>query len=128
MDRKHNKAIIPLAQNLRKNMTKEERRLWYDFLRDYPIKFSRQKVLGKYIVDFYSAKAKIIIELDGSQHYDKEGIAKDSERTAYLEEYGLKVLRIPNNQVNENFRGVCEYIENEVKQSLGTNNPSGKNQ
>ena len=128
MDRKHNKAIIPLAQNLRKNMTKEERRLWYDFLRDYPIKFSRQKVLGKYIVDFYSAKAKIIIELDGSQHYDKEGISKDGERTAYLEEYGLKVLRIPNNQVNENFRGVCEYIENEVKQSLGTNNPSGKNQ
>ena len=128
MDRKHNKAIIPLAQNLRKNMTKEERRLWYDFLRDYPIKFSRQKGLGKYIVDFYSAKAKIIIELDGSQHYDKEGIAKDSERTAYLEEYGLKVLRIPNNQVNENFRGVCEYIENEVKQSLGTNNPSVKNQ
>ena len=128
MDRKHNKAIIPLAQNLRKNMTKEERRLWYDFLRDYPIKFSRQKVFGKYIVDFYSAKAKIIIELDGSQHYDKEGIAKDSERTAYLEEYGLKVLRIPNNQVNENFRGVCEYIENEVKQSLCMNNPSGKNQ
>ena len=128
MDRKHNKAIIPLAQNLRKNMTKEERRLWYDFLRDYPIKFSRQKVLGKYIVDFYSAKAKIIIELDGSQHYDKEGIAKDSERTAYLEEYGLKVLRIPNNQVNQNFRGVCEYIENEVKQSLCMINPSGKNQ
>ena len=128
MDRKHNKTIIPLAKNLRKNMTKEERHLWYDFLRDYPIKFSRQKVLGKYIVDFYSAKAKIIIELDGSQHYDKEGIAKDSERTAYLEEYGLKVLRIPNNQVNQNFRGVCEYIENEVKQSLGTNNPSVKNQ
>ena len=128
MDRKHNKAIIPLAQNLRKNMTKEERRLWYDFLRDYPIKFSRQKVLGKYIVDFYSAKAKIIIELDGSQHYDKEGIAKDSERTAYLEEYGLKVLRIPNNQVNQNFRGVCEYIENEVKLSLCMNNPSVKNQ
>ena len=114
MDRKHNKAIIPLAQNLRKNMTKEERRLWYDFLRDYPIKFSRQKVLGKYIVDFYSAKAKIVIELDGSQHYDNEGIEKDRERTAYLEEYGLKILRIPNNQVNENFRGVCEYIENEV--------------
>lgn len=128
MDRKHNKAIIPLAQNLRKNMTKEERRLWYDFLRNYPIKFSRQKVLGKYIVDFYSAKAKIIIELDGSQHYDNDGIAKDIERTAYLEQYGLKILRIPNNQVNQNFRGVCEYIENEVKQSLCMNNPSGKNQ
>ena len=119
MDRKHNKAIIPLAQNLRKNMTKEERRLWYDFLRDYPIKFSRQKVLGKYIVDFYSAKAKIIIELDGSQHYDKEGIAKDSERTAYLEEYGLKVLRIPNNQVNQNFRGVCEHIIGVLEERSG---------
>ena len=114
MDRKHNKTIIPLAKNLRKNMTKEERRLWYDFLRNYHIKFSRQKVLGKYIVDFYSAKAKIVIELDGSQYYDNEGIEKDRERTAYLEEYGLKILRIPNNQVNENFRGVCEYIENEV--------------
>lgn len=84
----------------------------------YPIKFSRQKVLGKYIVDFYSAEAKLIIELDGSQHYEEKGIKKDFERTAYLEQYGLKILRIPNNQVNQNFRGVCEYIDNEVKQSL----------
>ena len=123
MDRKHNKTIIPLAKNLRKNMTKEERRLWYDFLRDYPIKFSRQKVLGKYIVDFYSAKAKLIIELDGSQHYDNAGIAKDGERTAYLEQYGLKILRIPNNHVNQNFRGVCEYIDNEVKKLLSPASP-----
>ena len=99
-------------------MTKEERHLWYDFLRTYPVKFSRQKILGKYIVDFYSAQAKLIIELDGSQHYDDNGISKDKERTAYLEQYGLKILRIPNNQVNQNFRGVCEYIDNEVKQSL----------
>ena len=118
MDRKHNHSIVHTAKTLRKNMTKEERHLWYDFLRTYPIKFSRQKVLGKYIVDFYSAKAKLIIELDGSQHYDDSGIAKDKERTAYLEQYGLKILRIPNNQVNQNFREVCEYIDNEVKQSL----------
>ena len=118
MDRKHNHSIVHNAKNLRKNMTKEERHLWYDFLRTYPIKFSRQKVLGKYIVDFYSAQAKLIIELDGSQHYEDIGIAKDKERTTYLEHYGLKILRIPNNQVNQNFRGVCEYIDNMVKQSL----------
>ena len=99
-------------------MTKEERHLWYDFLRSYPIRFSRQKVLGKYIVDFYCAEAKLVIELDGSQHYEETAIEKDTERTLYLEQYGLKILRIPNNQVNQNFNGVCEYIDNEVKQSL----------
>ena len=118
MDRKHNHSIVHIAKNLRKNMTKEERHLWYDFLHTYPIKFSRQKVLGKYIVDFYSAQAKLIIELDGSQHYEDKEMQKDLERTHYLAQYGLKVLRIPNNQVNQNFRGVCEYIDNEVKQSL----------
>ena len=118
MDRKHNKAIVPIAKTLRNNMTKEERHLWYDFLRAYSIKFSRQKVLGKYIVDFYSSQAKIVIELDGSQHYEKIGEQKDKERTAYLEQYGLKVIRIPNNWVNQNFSEVCEYIDNIVKQSL----------
>ena len=71
MQRKHNKQIVPLAKELRKEMTKEERRLWYDFLRNYSVRFSRQKVLGKYIVDFYSAEAKLVIELDGSQHYGR---------------------------------------------------------
>ena len=118
MDRKHNTSLVPNARTLRKNMTKEERHLWYDFLRRYPIKFLRQKILGKYIVDFYSAEAKLIIELDGSQHYENEGLIKDAERTLYLEQYGIKVLRIPNNAVSQNFRGVCEYIDNEVKQSL----------
>ena len=118
MERKHNKSIVPLAKFLRKNMTKEERRLWYDFLRNYPIKFSRQKVLGKYIVDFYSAQAKLIIELDGSQHFTEEEIEKDMERTKYLKQYGLTVIRIANNEVNKNFKGVCEYIDNVVKQSL----------
>ena len=118
MDRKHNKSIVYNARTLRKNMTKEERHLWYDFLRKYDVKFLRQKVLGKYIVDFYSAEVKLIIELDGSQHYDSSGIEKDNERTEYLEQYGLKVLRIPNNEINQNFRGVCEYIDSIVKQSL----------
>jgi len=118
VDRKHNAALIPNARALRKNMTKEERHLWYDFLRTYPVKFTRQKVLGKYIADFYSAEAKLIIELDGSQHYEGDGAVKDAERTAYLEQYGLTVARIPNNQVNQEFRAVCEYIDNLVKQSL----------
>ena len=118
MDRKHNKNIVPIAKILRKNMTKEERHLWYDFLRNYTVRFSRQKVLGKYIADFYCAEAKLVIELDGSQHYESEGLEKDLKRTAYIEKFGLKVLRIPNNQINQNFRGVCKYIDNEVKQSL----------
>ena len=118
MDYKHNKALVPNAKNLRKNSTKEERRLWYDYLRTYPVKFLRQKIIGKYIVDFYCAKAKLIVELDGSQHYEEKGMEYDAERTAFLEQYGIRVLRIPNNEVIQNFRGVCEYIDLAVKQSL----------
>ena len=118
MQSKHNKQLVPFAKQLRKEMTKEERHLWYDFLRTYPIHFSRQKILGKYIADFYSAEAKLIVELDGSQHYDEGNAEKDTQRTAFLEGYGLTVIRIPNNEVSKNFRGVCEYIDAAVKQSL----------
>jgi very-short-patch-repair endonuclease len=118
MDRKHNKNIVPMAKTLRRNMTKEERHLWYDFLRTYSVRFSRQKVLGKYIADFYSAEAKLVIELDGSQHYEEINVEKDTDRTAFLEGYGLTVIRIPNNEVMHNFRGVCEYIDAAVRQSL----------
>ena len=118
MQRKHNSNLVPFAKDLRNNMTKEERHLWYDFLRTYPIRFQRQKVLGKYIADFYCAEAKIVIELDGSQHYEDSNRAQDVERTAFLESYGLTVIRIPNNEVNQNFRGICEYIETAVRQSL----------
>jgi len=111
MQRKHNKEIVSTAKMLRKSMTKEEKHLWYDYLRTNPARFTRQKVLGKYIADFYSAKAKLIIELDGSQHYSEEGLRKDAERSAYLEEYGLTVIRILNEEINKNFYGVCEYIE-----------------
>ena len=118
MQPKHNKQLVPLAKQLRKGMTKEERHLWYDFLRTYPVRFSRQKVLGKYIADFYSAEAKVIIELDGSQHYEDSNLEKDEERTAFLEGYGLTVIRIPNNEISRNFYGVCEHIDAAVKQSL----------
>ena len=107
-----------MAKQLRKEMTKEERHLWYDYLRNHPMRFSRQKVLGKYIADFYSAEAKLVIELDGSQHYEDRNMEKDAERTTFLEGYGLAVIRIPNNEVSRNFQGVCEYIDAAVKQSL----------
>ena len=118
MQPKHNKQLVPLARHLRKEMTKEERHLWYDFLRSYPIRFSRQKILGKYIADFYSAEAKLVIELDGSQHFEADSLEKDAERTAFLENYGLKIIRIPNNEISQNFRGVCEHIDAAVKQSI----------
>lgn len=118
MERKHNKKLVPFAKSLRKNMTKEERRLWYDFLRNYKFRFIRQKIIGKYIVDFYCAKAKIAIELDGSEHYIGSGVEKDKVRTSYLEKFGLEVIRIPNNYVNGNFFGVCEYIDKIVNERI----------
>ncbi len=99
-------------------MTKEEKHLWYDFLSMYPVRFSRQKVLGKYIVDFYCPKAKLIIELDGTQHYTQKGMISDSERTAYLNQYGLQVVRIANEEITNNFDNVCEYIDYIVRQSV----------
>ena len=121
MQSKHNKQLVPLARALRKNMTKEERRLWYDFLRDYPVSFSRQKVLGRYIADFYSAEAKLIIELDGSQHYEDENIRKDARRTEFLEAYGLRIIRVANNEITENFDGVCDYIDAVVREACASN-------
>ena len=117
MQYKQNHKLVPFAKELRKNMTKEERHLWYDYLRNHPARFTRQKVLGCYIVDFYSASSKLVVELDGSQHYDPNGMEKDAERTAFLNGYGLTVLRIPNNAVNQNFRGVCEYIDAAVEKA-----------
>ena len=118
MQSKHNKQLVPFAKQLRKEMTKEERHLWYDFLRNYPVRFSRQKVLGKYIADFYSAEARLVIELDGSQHYEGDNIEKAAERTTFLKGYGLTIIRITNNELNRNFRGVCEHIDAIVRQSL----------
>ena len=114
----HNKGLVKNAKELRKNMTKEERHLWYDYLKNKDIRFIRQKIIGNYIVDFYCAKANLVIERDGSQHYEDKGIAYDTERTKYLEQYGLTVIRIPNNEINYNFDGVCEYLDDIVSKSL----------
>ena len=103
------------ARTLRKNMTKEERHLWYDFLKGLPIMVHRQKVIGPYIVDFYIAQANLVIELDGSQHYEEAGMKADRERDAYLNSLGLRVLRYSNLDVNRNFNGVCEDILRHLK-------------
>ena len=124
MQHKHNKDIVPNAKSLRSNMTREECHLWYDFLRKHPARFSRQKVLGRYFADFYSAQAKLVIELDGSQHYDEAAQLRDSERTAFLEGYDLKVLRFTNLDVNRNFDGVCSEIDHAAAQRIHHNNPS----
>ncbi|MGN0635285.1 MAG: endonuclease domain-containing protein [Acutalibacteraceae bacterium] len=114
----YNAKNVPTAKKLRKNMTKEERHLWYDFLRNHPIHFYRQRTIGNYIVDFYSAQAKLAIEVDGGQHYEAERIEKDAYRTKQLEQIGIQVIRIPNNEVNNNFDGVCEFIENELNKRI----------
>ena len=114
----HNKKLKENSQNLRKNMTAQERHLWYDFLSNYPVHFHRQKVIGNYIVDFYCPKAKIVVELDGSQHFEPEAVRADQERTEYLKRLGIQVLRYANNEVNEQFRAVCEDIDNQVRKAV----------
>ena len=111
----YNKDNIPLAKVLRKNMTPWERKLWYDFLKYYPVRFQRQKAIGNYIADFYCAKARLVIELDGGGHYTPEQAEKDRLRTKGLESMSLTVVRICNLDIDRNFRGVCEYIDLTVK-------------
>ena len=116
--RSYNKKNIPLAKELRKNMTPWERKLWYEFLSTYPIRFQRQKAVGDYIVDFYCAKARLVVELDGGGHYYQEQMDADQRRTKTLEAMGLRVVRICNLDIDRNFRGVCEFIDMEIKRSL----------
>ncbi|MBP3371570.1 MAG: endonuclease domain-containing protein [Clostridia bacterium] len=110
MNKNHNPNLTAVSKTLRKNMTKEERHLWYDFLKPLPQTVHRQKVIGKYVVDFYCASAKLVIELDGSQHYTDEGVETDIERDLYLQTQGIRVLRFSNLDVNRNFEGVCTEI------------------
>ena len=118
MSLEYNKKNITLARNLRKNTTPQEKRLWYDFLSKYEVRFQRQKAIDNFIADFYCHKAKLIIEVDGSQHYTEQGRKKDDFRTEVLEGYDLKIIRFTNEQINTNFCGVCEYIDIITKASL----------
>ena len=115
---KMDQKMLRNSQELRRSMTKEERHLWYDFLKTYPVQFRRQSPIGTYIVDFYCPKADLVIELDGSQHFTEDGLQKDAQRTVFLEQFHLTVLRIPNNEIHSNFQGVCEHIDLLVRQSL----------
>lgn len=110
--------LISLAKNLRKSMTQEERKLWYQFLKNYPIRFQRQKTIGNYIADFYCSKANLVIELDGSQHYSDIGMEKDIKRTKILEKSNVMVLRFSNADVKNNFYGVCTVIDETVKKRV----------
>ena len=114
----YNKKNITLAKNLRKRATQQEKHLWYDFLSKYNIRFQRQKAIDCFIADFYCHKAKLVIEIDGSQHYTEVGIKNDNFRTEILENYGLKIIRFTNHHIDNNFNGVCEYIDKVVKESL----------
>ena len=118
MSIEYNKKNITLAKNLRNNATPQEKHLWYDFLSKYEIRFQRQKTIDNFIADFYCHRAKLIIEIDGSQHHTEQGKQKDDFRTEILEGYDLKVIRFTNHQINTNFYGVCEYIDAVVKASL----------
>ena len=107
--------LIPRAKELRRDMTPQERHLWYDFLKDYPVRFQRQKTIDSFIVDFYCASAKLMIELDGSQHFSAQGLAYDEERSAVLSKYGLTVLRFTNTEIEKQFDVGCQRIHQEVE-------------
>ena len=114
----YQKENLPFARDLRKNMTPWERKLWYLFLRGYSPRFQRQKMIGDYIVDFYCAKARIVLELDGGGHYEPEQTEHDKRRTEVLESQKLRVVRICNRDIDERFREVCEMIDQEIRDSL----------
>ena len=116
----YDRRNVSLAKRLRKDMTPWERKLWYQFLRTYPVRFQRQKPIDSYIVDFYCASARLAIELNGSGHYEPDAMIKDEERTARLNLHHIKVLRFCNNDIMENFPGICDVIHAEVQQILGT--------
>lgn len=110
MKRPRNSNLLHNARSLRKGMTKEERHLWFDFLRYCSPRFRRQEIIGNYIADFYCHKAQLVLELDGSQHLETEALEYDACRTAYFQSQGIRVIRFYNSDINKNFEGVCQYI------------------
>ncbi len=114
MNRQYNPNLTRISKRLRREMTKEERHLWYDFLRNIPEMVHRQKPIGPYVADFYIASAKIVIELDGGQHYDAAGQAADAQRDLYLRDHGILVLRYANSDIWNHFSGVCTDILNQI--------------
>ena len=114
----YNPRMKDRARELRREMTRQERHLWDDFLRDYPVKCYRQRSIDRFIADFYCSQAHLVIEVDGGQHYTSEGMAYDSERSAVLQGYQLTVIRVSNADIDRNFPGVCEMIDQRIKEEL----------
>ena len=114
---------LEAARRLRKEMTPHERKLWYLFLRKYPVKIYKQRIIGKFIVDFYCASAKLVIEIDGSQHYEPQGEEYDAERSRILEAYGLSVIRYSNREIDREFTAVCEQIDRIIKERVTLSAP-----
>jgi len=115
---KKNEDLLDIAKILRRNMTRQEKHLWYDFLKDYPVKIYKQRIIDNYITDFYCHSARLVIELDGSQHYTKQGKLRDETRTLTLEKYGLCILRFSNKDIDEKFEGVCRMIDKTINERL----------
>ena len=111
-------TLLENARQLRREMTPHERKLWYIFLHKYPVKIYKQRIIGRFIVDFYCASAKLVIEVDGSQHYEPQGMAFDAERSVFLTALGLEVLRFSNRDIDRDFRGVCEQIDITIQNRL----------
>jgi very-short-patch-repair endonuclease len=116
MYKRYNVSNKPIARVLRKNLTPEECKLWYDFLRAYPVKILRQKPIDDFIADFYCSSARLVIEIDGHQHFTENGRKYDEERTQILQAYGLSVLRFSNEEVNNHFRQVCKSIDDAIRE------------
>ena len=114
MQHERNEKLTELAKKLRKGMTEEERHLWYDYLSKYHIRFRRQEIIGNYIVDFFCERAKLAIELDGSQHYEEAEKEYDAQRTEKLRSIGIDVIRFSNADINRRFEGVCTKIDEAV--------------
>ena len=120
----YNKDKVHFSRTLRKNMTTCEKKLWYHYLRNYPLKFRRQKIIGEYIADFYCAKAHLVIEVDGGSHISPQAVINENYRTRYLEDKGIKVLILTNQEIETDFYGICELIDKTVHLQTDKNYPS----
>ena len=114
----YNRKMRERTRELRKNMTPQEKHLWYDYLRTYDVKIYRQRSIGGFIVDFYCSKAKLAVEIDWSQHYTEEGIEYDKERSFVLKKYGIETIRFSNLDIDKNFEGVCQEIDIAIKERI----------
>ena len=115
---KKNNELLNVARILRRNMTRQEKHLWYDYLHYYPVKIYKQRIIDNFIVDFYCHSARLIIELDGSQHYTEQGKAYDAERSDSFKKYGIIVLRFSNKDVDQKFDGVCKRIDRAITERM----------